>query len=231
MTIGASLGEALAVAGVRGRRDRGRQIGRLLEQVHLDPELAVRPPAALSGGQRQRVALARALAAEPKVMIADEITSALDVSVQGAVLNLIRELRRDLGLSMLFISHNLAVVRYVSDLIAVMYLGRIVEIAPTEQLINDPQHPYTRLLLSTAPRLGATLSAGRLPDGVRDVEPADPHDPPTGCSFHPRCPVGPAVDPGRTDCVTDDPFLAIDERPHRAACLYAGRHSLRKDPA
>lgn len=151
MSIGESITEALprgAHAGAAGRR---AEVARLLELVNLDPDRAGMLPKHLSGGQRQRVALARALAGQPQVLIADEITSALDVSVQGAVLNLVRALQRRLDLSMLFISHNLAVVRYLSDVIAVMYLGRIVEMGPAQQVLDDPQHPYTRDLLA-APR-------------------------------------------------------------------------------
>ncbi|GAA4729189.1 ABC transporter ATP-binding protein [Phytohabitans rumicis] len=151
MPVGASIAEALP-----GRRPRGARDGRvcrLLELVHLDPDVRRALPRALSGGQRQRVALARALAAEPAVVIADEITSALDVSVQGSVLNLIRELQRDLGLTILFISHNLAVVRYVSDEIAVMAGGRLVEHGPAAQVLTAPAHAHTRALLDAVPKL------------------------------------------------------------------------------
>src|SRR6478609_7671096 len=223
MSIGASIAEAMR--GVRGRSARGSEVARLLDLVSLDPGRAGLLPSALSGGQRQRVALARALAARPEVVIADEITSALDVSVQGAVLNLIRRIRHELGLSMLFISHNLAVVRYVSDVIAVMYLGRLVEVGPTEAVLGDPQHPYTRSLLQSAPRLGRRLSDSRLPgsgDEQLDVDIADPHDPPLGCRFHPRCPVGPRVLPLRSICVDVDPTADAADRPHRAACHFPG---------
>ena len=222
MSIGASIAEAMR--GVRGRAARAAEVARLLELVSLDPGRSGLLPSALSGGQRQRVALARALAARPEVVIADEITSALDVSVQGAVLNLIRQIRRELGLSMLFISHNLAVVRYVSDVIAVMYLGRLVEVGPTEAVLADPQHPYTRSLLESAPRLGTRLLAAPTPGGDHelDVDIADPHDPPTGCRFHPRCPIGPRVLPMRGICIDIDPTVDAATRPHRAACHFPG---------
>jgi peptide/nickel transport system ATP-binding protein len=152
-------------------------------------------------------------------VIADEITSALDVSVQGSVLNLVRELRGELDLTMLFISHNLSVVRYLSDHIAVMYLGRIVEVGPTEQVLADPQHPYTRDLLDAAPtRHGDLLAIDPL--APADVEPADPHAPPSGCRFHPRCPIGPAARPDRQICVLTEPLLP--EGAAGAACHFAG---------
>ncbi|HUR04060.1 MAG TPA: ATP-binding cassette domain-containing protein [Nonomuraea sp.] len=147
MTIGESITEAMP----RGTADRRGEVARLLELVSLDPERATMLPVQLSGGQRQRVALARALAGRPEVVIADEITSALDVSVQGAILNLVRDLRREMDLTMVFISHNLAVVRYVSDIVAVMRHGRIVEAGPVDQVLEDPRHPYTRDLLDAVP--------------------------------------------------------------------------------
>ncbi|GAA4533310.1 ABC transporter ATP-binding protein [Amycolatopsis samaneae] len=151
MSVGESIMEAMPKGAYAGRDARRREVARLLELVNLDPGRAAMPPRRLSGGQRQRIALARALAGRPEVVIADEITSALDVSVQGAVLNLVRDLQRELRLSMLFISHNLAVVRYLSDRIVVLRAGRIVETGPTEQVLADPRHPYTRELLAAAP--------------------------------------------------------------------------------
>src|SRR3954470_14762357 len=152
MRIGASIAEAIPSG---SRIDRRAEVARLLELVELDPARAGAYPSQLSGGQRQRVALARALAGRPEVIIADEITSALDVSIQGTVLNLVRELQRELGTPMLFISHTLAVVRSLASTIAVMYLGRIVEYGPAEQVLTDPQHPYTRDLLPGGPPAGA----------------------------------------------------------------------------
>jgi peptide/nickel transport system ATP-binding protein len=154
MTIGASIAEILPPG--MGRSERRDEVARLLELVHLDASRAKEYPARMSGGQRQRVALARALAGRPQVLIADEITSALDVSIQGSVLNLVRELQPELGLSMLFISHNLAVVRYVAKRIAVMYRGRIVEEGPADQVLGDPQHDYTRTLLTALPQAHKT---------------------------------------------------------------------------
>lgn len=214
MTIGESIAEAIP-------RGVPADIPKWLELVDLDPERAAAYPAALSGGQRQRVALARALAGKPEVILADEITSALDVSVQGTVLNLVRDLQRQLNLTMLFISHNLAVVRYVSDYIAVMYLGRIVEYGPAADVLRDPQHPYTRELLAAAPTRGTlTLDAEEF-NPVADAEPADPHHPPPGCRFHPRCPVGPLVRPERDLCLTVDPTTEAANHRHHTACHYA----------
>ncbi|MGH3276937.1 MAG: ABC transporter ATP-binding protein [Streptosporangiaceae bacterium] len=218
-----------------GRGGRAAEVTRLLDMVSLDPSCAGLLPRALSGGQRQRVALARALAARPSVLIADEITSALDVSVQGSVLNLVRDLQRQLGIAMLFISHNLAVVRYVADTVAVMYCGRIVEVLAAADLAERARHPYTRELLASVPSLhpahSAALSggpagagpAGAEPAGAEpaDPEPADPHHPPSGCRFHPRCPVGPARLPDRELCRHGDPSEEAAARPHRAACFFA----------
>jgi peptide/nickel transport system ATP-binding protein len=212
MTIGESIEEALPPG--MSRSERRAEVERLLGLVHLDPTRSRVVPAHLSGGQRQRVALARALAGRPDVLIADEITSALDVSIQGAVLNLVRELQRDLGLSILFISHNLAVVRYVANQIAVMYLGRIVECGTAAEVLADPQHPYTRDLLAAIPGAAAAPET----DKVEVLEAVDPHHPPPGCRYHTRCPVGPLVDPDREVCRLLEP--TSDHR-QRATCHFA----------
>ncbi|MEU2393379.1 ATP-binding cassette domain-containing protein [Streptomyces sp. NPDC007369] len=161
MTVRQTLVEAATVFHRLDRRARAERVTDLLGLVGLDPGLADRLPRQLSGGQRQRVAVARALAVEPRFLIADEITSALDVSVQACVLNTIRDLQCRLGLSMLFIGHNLPAVCYVSDAVAVMHRGRIVETGPTEALLRDPQHPYTRTLLASVPSLSGPLPSRR----------------------------------------------------------------------
>jgi peptide/nickel transport system ATP-binding protein len=212
MAIGDSIAEALPPG--LGRGGRRPEVERLLGLVHLDPTRSRVYPAHLSGGQRQRVALARALAGRPAVLIADEITSALDVSIQGAVLNLVRELQRELGFSVLFISHNLAVVRYVASHIAVMYLGRIVEFGTAAEVLADPQHPYTRDLLAAIPRAGGILGSGP----IDILEAVDPHHPPPGCRYHTRCPIGPLALPDREECRTVEPNA---DHLHVATCHFA----------
>jgi peptide/nickel transport system ATP-binding protein len=229
MTIGSSIAEAMPLKRRRNRAAAKAEVARLLSLVNLDSDRAGALPRTLSGGQRQRVALARALAAEPGVIVADEITAALDVSVQGTVLNLVRDLQRELQLSMLFISHNLAVVRYVSDIIAVMYRGRIVELGPTAAVLENPRHPYTSELLAAIPHRGESLLAARPSDAVRadaarSGSPAA-RSPGPGCPFADRCPIGPSALPGRAVCLEVDPFQAMPQQDHRAACHFAPTRS------
>jgi len=185
MRVGEIVAEPLRLAGVASSERAARAVV-LLEQVGLAPEHATRFPHQFSGGQRQRIGIARALALDPALVICDEPVSALDVSVQAQVVNLLRDLQRARGLSYLFVSHDLRVVRHVSDRVAVMYLGRIVESGPTRALYAAPLHPYTRALLEAAPvarpgaRVPATPLGGEIPS---------PLSPPSGCAFHPRCPL------------------------------------------
>jgi peptide/nickel transport system ATP-binding protein len=185
-----------------------------------------RYPHQFSGGQRQRIAIARALAVGPEVLLNDEVTSALDVSVQATILNLLKSLQKELGLSYLFVSHDLATVSYMSDVVAVMYLGRVVETAPTAELFSSPRHPYTQVLLESIHTLG-TL---RRKASVRG-DPPDPRRPPAGCRFHPRCPIGPAVHPDRTICVEQDPELGMSGRLHGSACHFAPPLGAAQTPA
>jgi peptide/nickel transport system ATP-binding protein len=160
------------------------RVGELLKSVGLSPLDMIKYPHQFSGGQRQRISIARALATEPEFLVCDEPTSALDVSVQAQVLNIMKDLQRERGLTYLFISHNLAVVRHVSDNVGVMYLGRLVELAPKQDLFANPRHPYTRMLLDAIPKMHDT---GRARTPVSGEVP-NPLNPPTGCTFHPRCP-------------------------------------------
>lgn len=221
LRVEAIVGEALAVHGlVRGARARRERVADVLTRVGLSAADLNRYPHEFSGGQRQRIGIARALALEPSLVFCDEPVSALDVSVQAQILNLLADLQRDLGLSYVFIGHNLGVVRHVSHEIAVMYFGRIVEQAPTQELFADPRHPYTQALLAAAPDLGpadgaAAREARPVPLPTAPAEPPDPYDPPSGCPFHPRCPI---AEPA---CRQNAPLLAPCNPlspGHRVAC-------------
>jgi peptide/nickel transport system ATP-binding protein len=190
------------------KADLDARIAALLAQVGLAAADGVRYPHQFSGGQRQRISIARALSTQPRFLVCDEPTSALDVSVQAQVLNLMRELQRRMGLTYLFISHNLAVVHHIADRVGVMYLGRIVELAPTRQLFETPQHPYTRMLLAAVPDLGMTGAARTAVAG----EVPNPLDPPSGCAFHPRCPHANAR------CRTERPVLRPAAGSAEVAC-------------
>jgi peptide/nickel transport system ATP-binding protein len=169
---------------VKGDEAINARVGELLSQVGLNPADAVKYPHQFSGGQRQRISIARALATQPDFLVCDEPTSALDVSVQAQVLNIMKDLQKKFGLTYLFISHNLAVVHHIADRVGVMYLGKIVELAPKKELFKTPRHPYTRMLLDAIPDLKMT---GRARTPVRGEVP-NPLNPPSGCTFHPRCP-------------------------------------------
>ena len=188
MSAGAIIGEGISIHKlVSSRVDYTNRVAELLEMVGLNPEMARRYPHEFSGGQRQRIGIARALAVEPDFIVCDEPVSALDVSIQAQILSLLTNLQSELGLTYLFVAHDLSVVRHISDRVAVMYLGRIVEIAPSSELYSQPLHPYTYALISGIPIPDPRIEAQR-DRVVLGGEVANPADPPTGCHFHPRCP-------------------------------------------
>lgn len=207
-SVGSALAEPLLIHKLRPRNQVGDRVAELLETVGLSADLANRRPLQLSGGQRQRVNIARALATEPKIIVADEPTSALDVSLRGQILNLLRQLQRDHDLSYLFISHDLGLVGQISDLVGVMYLGRIVEIADRAVIYYHARHPYTRALL------GAASTPNPRRDRVAPIpgEPPSPADPPPGCNFHPRCPLA------LPSCKVGDVILETAGPGHWVAC-------------
>ena len=184
MTLFDIVGEPLLVQGMRNRKERQERVAELLRQVGLRPEYMTRFPHAFSGGERQRISVARALALNPRLIVADEPASALDVSVQAQILNLLLELQNRFHLTYLFITHDLSVIRHVCDRVAVMYVGKLVEMAPTEVLFAAPKHPYTEALLSAVPKPDPRLRSQRI---LLQGDVANPADPPSGCYFHPRC--------------------------------------------
>ncbi len=210
MRVGQIIREPLDIYGEGSKSERQKRVHELLERVGLNRNHERAFPSELSGGQRQRVGIAAALALSPRIIIADEPTSSLDVSVQAQTLNLLSDLQRDLGLTYVFITHDLSVVQHISDRVAVMYLGKIVEEAPTETLFTEPKHPYTQVLFSAIP----------LPDPSRRMnwdlpkgEPPSPLNPPSGCHFHPRCPAAMSA------CSHTVPRFQAVGRDHGVACL------------
>ena len=209
MTLLDLVGEPLYVHGVRRRREREERVAELLRRVGLRPEYMRRFPHAFSGGERQRIGIARALALQPRLVVADEPVSALDVSVQAQILNLLQDLQAEFRLTYLFVAHDLSVVRHISDRVAVMYVGRIVELAETERIFTAPKHPYTSALLSAVPEPDPRVRSKRI---ILQGEVANPAAPPTGCYFHPRCPH--AVDV----CRTQAPVWQETAPAHFVAC-------------
>ncbi len=207
------VGEPLLVHGMTNRRERDAKVLKLLETVGLKQEHMRRYPHQFSGGQRQRIGVARALALNPKLIVCDEAVSALDVSIQAQVINLLQDLQEEFGLTYLFIAHDLSVVEHISDRVAVMYLGHLMEVAPAVDLYRRPLHPYTQALMSAAPipdplhKSTRTLLKGDVPS---------PINPPTGCRFHTRCPYAEQI------CSDERPELREEETGHRVACHFAG---------
>ncbi len=239
MSVGRIIGEPLEVHGIAKGRERDERVAAVLKRVGLDPVYAARYPHEFSGGQRQRIGIARALALSPALIICDEPVSALDVSIQSQILNLLDDLQKELNIAFLFIAHNLAVVKHISDEVAVMYLGRIVEKAPADDLYGNPLHPYTQSLLSAAPEPDPNPTRRRI---ILAGEVPSPANPPGGCPFHPRCGLARKVagESGGGDVVEVTiagkserlPSRCVHERPplegkgsadHVAACWYAGQ--------
>ena len=214
MTVEAAIAEPLRVHRlVSSKTEEKQRVASLLDRVGLRPEHMRRYPHEFSGGQRQRIGIARALAVSPSFIVADEPVSALDVSIQAQIVNLLSDLQEELGLSYLFIAHDLQVVEYVSHRVAVMYLGRVVELATSQQIYESPRHPYTQALLSAAPEPDPSSRKKRI---VLEGDVPSPLDPPTGCAFHPRCPIA-----QKGLCDREAPELRTLDTGHEAACHLA----------
>ncbi len=209
MPVGESIGEGLLVHGMRSRKERFEIVINTLRKVGLEDYHARRYPHEFSGGQRQRIGIARALALRPKFIVCDEPVSALDVSIQAQVLNILRELQREFNLTYLFIAHNLSVVEHISDRVAVMYLGKMVELAERDELYRNPLHPYTQALMSAIPVPDPDLKRDRI---ILKGDVPSPLRPPTGCRFHPRCPVA------MEHCSKEEPQFREASPGHWVAC-------------
>ena len=214
--VGSIIGDPFAIHGVASGADRKRRVQEVMELVGLNPEHYNRFPAEFSGGQRQRIGVARALALHPKLIICDEPVSALDVSIQAQIINLLSDLQDQLDLTYIFIAHDLSVVRHVSDRVALMYLGKVVELAPVEEIYQSPRHPYANALLSAVP-VPDPAHAEQRQRIILVGDVPSPINPPSGCRFHPRCPKA------QPRCVEDDPELVArldDPVEHEVACHF-----------
>jgi len=212
LPIGESIAEGLHIHHIGSRQERFEKVLAALKTVGMEDYHAVRYPHEFSGGQRQRIGIARAIIMQPKFIVLDEPVSALDVSIQAQVLNLLKELQHELGLSYLFVAHNLAVVEHICDRVAVMYLGKIVESSSREELFSHPLHPYTQALMSAIPIPNPGKKRNRI---ILKGDVPSPLHPPTGCRFHPRCPIA------RENCAVDEPQLRELRPDHWVACHYA----------
>jgi oligopeptide/dipeptide ABC transporter ATP-binding protein len=217
LTVKDIIGEPLAIHGVARGKEMEDRVAELMRAVGLDPAYMRRYPHEFSGGQRQRIGLARTLSLSPRLIIADEPVSALDVSIQAQVLNLLQQLQERLGLTLLFIAHDLSVVEHVSNRIAVMYVGKIVEMAKTEEMLRHPLHPYTEALISAVPPADPDIRLHRI---VLEGEVASPSHPPAGCIFHPRCRYAEDV------CSQEEPQLIEVEPDHYVSCHFAAELNL-----
>jgi peptide/nickel transport system ATP-binding protein/oligopeptide transport system ATP-binding protein len=212
LPVGESIAEGLKIHKVGTSQDRVDYVVDTLRKVGMEDYHAFRYPHEFSGGQRQRIGIARALALNPKFIVLDEPVSALDVSIQAQVLNILQDLQEEFGLTYLFVAHNLAVVEHISDRVAVMYLGKIAEMAPRDRLFGNPLHPYTQALMSAIPIPNPKIKRERI---ILEGDVPNPVDPPSGCRFHPRCPVA------RDDCAVNEPPLRELQPEHFVACHYA----------
>jgi peptide/nickel transport system ATP-binding protein len=212
MRVSEILAEPLVIHGIGNAAEKRERVAWLMERVGLSPEQLTRFPHEFSGGQRQRIGIARALAAGPKLIIADEPVSALDLSIQAQIINLLQEVKQEMGLSFLFITHDLSVLKHLSDRVAIMYLGRIVEIGSRADVLERPLHPYTEMLLSAIPSIDPEKKKGRI---AAAGELPSPMAPPSGCPFHTRCPYAQEI------CSRKRPELLEKEPGHRSACHFA----------
>jgi oligopeptide/dipeptide ABC transporter ATP-binding protein len=212
MTVSSVIAEPLNINGSLGKKEKRERVQELLRVVGLNSYFANRYPHEFSGGQRQRIGIARALALNPKLVICDEPVSALDVSIQAQVLNLLKSLQEQFHLTYLFIAHNLAVVAHISDRIGVMYLGKLVEVGRSRAITDEPRHPYTKALISAIPVADPTRGRNRI---ILEGDVPSPARPPSGCRFHPRCPIA------QSNCAVDEPALLEKSPGHWVACHYA----------